>query len=244
MKHGWEGVALSQQLRAYARQSRTELSRSEATLLVRHLELVLEANVRLNLTRIVDPDSALRLHIVDSLSVLPELLSSPEGAYADIGSGAGYPGIPLAVLSGRRTTLVESTKKKAEFLVATTGELGISEHVEVFAGRAEGLARERAGGFAVVTARAVSSLASLVELASPLLTSGGSFVALKGMPDEEEIERGDAAGRFTGMRRETVRRLLLPEEQESRSIIVYVKSSDTDVPLPRGDGKAQKRPLG
>jgi len=219
------------------------LRSQDAALLVRHLQLVIAANERLNLTRIDNPESGIRLHIVDSLVPLPEVDSAPTGTYADLGSGAGYPGIPLGVAAARPTVLVESVGKKAEFLREALKELGLEHQIRVYPGRAEALARQDPGGFSIVTARAVAQLASLVELASPLLMHGGVFVAMKGAPGEEEIAHGDAAGRRVGMQRESVRHLVLPDGDETRTVVRYVKVGEPTVELPRADGRAQHRPL-
>ena len=222
---------------------RIELEPQKIALLVDHLRLVLAANSRLNLTAIGDLDAGLRLHIVDSLAAYPELQAAPAGPYADLGAGAGYPGIPLGVASERPTMLVESVRKKADFLRQTVSELALGSLVGVYPGRAEGLARTQAGGFSVVTARAVAQLASLVELACPLLREGGSFVALKGTPSAAEIAQGDSAAQRLGMRRQSLRTLVLPGGDESRTILSYVKFAEPDIALPRADGRAQHHPL-
>ena len=85
-------------------------------LLNKHLDLVVKANETTNITRIVSWESAQVLHIEDSLSALPEFETAPEGLYGDLGSGAGFPGIPIAIETGRETVLVESVKKKAALL--------------------------------------------------------------------------------------------------------------------------------
>jgi 16S rRNA (guanine527-N7)-methyltransferase len=236
-------AALGAMLERMAESLGIRLRSRDAALLVRHLQLVLAANERLNLTRIDDPERGIRLHIVDSLAPLAEVDSAPRGRYADLGSGAGYPGIPLGVAAGRLAVLVESVGKKAEFLREATRELGLEHQIRVYPGRAEALARQDPGGFSLVTARAVAQLASLVELASPLLMHGGVFVAMKGAPGEEEIAHGDAAGRRVGMQRESVRHLVLPDGDETRTVVRYVKVGEPTVELPRADGRAQHRPL-
>lgn len=89
---------------------------SQRTLLNKHLDLVIEANKKTNLTNITDKKQGQLLHIEDSLVGLPELEEAPSGLYGDLGSGAGYPGLPLSVLSKRQTVLVEAAKRKAECL--------------------------------------------------------------------------------------------------------------------------------
>ncbi len=211
----------------------------QAQQLVRHAHLVLEWNSSRNLTRIVDPDDVCVLHVVDSLAFLPHF-PQLRGRMIDLGSGAGYPGIPLAIL-GHDVTLCESVQKKAAFLEHAVVALGLQTWV--FAGRAEDLARTQPGTFDVVVARAVSSLASLTELAAPLLREGGHLVALKGVPDAAEYERGRAAGASVGMQ-EIARKRYVLQRGEERTAVQYLRQGPVQVRLPRRAGMAQRHPLG
>ena len=208
--------------------------------LERHLHLVAAANSAFNLTAIPAEESV-RLHLLDSVTALPFLTAAPGGQFADLGSGAGFPGIPLAVLSGRHVTLVESVKKKATFLESTISELRLEATVQGV--RAEELADECAGAYSAVTARAVSSLPSLVELAAPLLIEGGVLICLKGAPDETELTRGDLVARRCGMVRVGATRVEVPGVEARRTIVVYRRSGSSAVSLPRRNGMAQRQPL-
>ncbi|NTW29207.1 MAG: 16S rRNA (guanine(527)-N(7))-methyltransferase RsmG [Coriobacteriia bacterium] len=212
-------------------------------LLAQHLALVLEANERLNLTRITTEEEALRLHIVDSLVPMPELTDAPAGMIVDVGTGAGYPGIPLAIISGRQSVLLDSVKKKAAAVQGMVDRLSLSEAVQVVAERAEEHAFKNSGVYAVVVARAVSSLPALVELASPLLSAGGHLIALKGALLEEEIARGQLAGNLVGMAEKSRRTIALPGGGEVRTVIVFEKSTEAKIALPRRSGLAQRAPL-
>jgi len=128
------------------------LAAGKYEVLERHLDMVLSANQCLNLTAIEDRAEARRLHIADSLSAVPELNKAPEGTFVDLGSGAGYPGIPLAVASGRKAILLESRKKRSAFLREIVESLKLS--AEVIALRAEEVAKTRHGEFAAVITRA------------------------------------------------------------------------------------------
>ncbi len=216
------------------------LSSAQAGALSAHLQAVLETNESMNLTSI-HPQDAVRLHVLDSLTAGPALELAPPGPFADIGSGAGFPGIPLAVLSGRPVALVESVKKKAAFLEREATELRLEATVHPI--RAEELAVEMPGGFAAVTARALSSLPSLVELASPLLRLGGLLLCMKGRVDDEELMRGDRVAALCGMRRTSTRRVSVPGAEVERSIVIYEKLSQSQVRLPRRPGMAQRQPL-
>ena len=162
---------------------------------------------------------------------------------ADISSGAGYPGIPLAIFSSKKTILVESVKKKAMFLKSVITELGLSEQVSVIDKRAEEIAGEGELSFSIITSRAVAELPVILELAAPLLAINGILIAYKGQPDEEEIERGNEAASILGMKQEREIRFTLSDEESKRTIIMYRKFAQPSVKLPRRPGMAQKRPL-
>jgi 16S rRNA (guanine527-N7)-methyltransferase len=204
---------------------------------------VLEANKTTNLTRIQDTDSAIRLHAIDSLACLREVLDAPPGRLLDVGSGAGFPGLPLAVVGNREAVLLDSVAKKTRIVQSIVEELGLSGSITCVAERAETHAESHRGEYAVVTARAVSSLAALVELAAPLLAPGGRLVCLKGRPSDQEIAAGETAASVCGMECSSIRVVLLPEGEESRTIVSYTVVDDARVALPRRLGLAQHRPL-
>lgn len=212
----------------------------QIALLSRHLELVYETNAEMNLTAIPE-DQAIPLHLLDCAAALPLLTDAPQGPFVDLGSGAGFPGITLSVLSGRPVHLVESVRKKAAFLERTAGELCLKSTVHPI--RAEELAHEAPASFAAVTARALSALPSLVELAAPLLVMDGRLICLKGSPTAEEIERGDAVAAKCGMRRHAVTGLRVPGIDGQRVAIVYAKTGPARLKLPRRNGMAQRQPL-
>lgn len=220
-----------------------EISESAVRTLLEYLELVLAANATLNLTRITDPEEAIRLHLLDSIAAQPEVDAAPPGALIDLGTGAGFPGVPLAVVTGRRSVLVDSTGKKVRAVGQLLGEVDLQRQIEVRASRVEEIAVQGAGRFAVASARALSSLPSLVELASPLLVDGGRLVALKGVPDEREVEAGRRVGEMVGMSEISSRRIELPGGQERRTVVSYAKTGESSVELPRRVGAAQRAPL-
>jgi 16S rRNA (guanine527-N7)-methyltransferase len=225
---------------AAARGMGLSLDEWQAQALSLHLRSVLETNKLMNLTSI-DEEGAVALHILDSLTALSALGSAPAGAFADLGSGPGYPGIPLAVVSGRGVALVESVKKKAAFLQRVVDDLRLEATVHPV--RAEELAVEMPGCFSAVVARALSALPSIVELASPLLEPGGVLVCMKGALNEDEVSHGDRAGALCGLHRESVSRVVIPGLEVERTIVTYRKSSPAKVRLPRRPGLAQHQPL-
>jgi 16S rRNA (guanine527-N7)-methyltransferase len=169
----------------------------------------------------------------------------PNTEVLDLGAGAGYPGMVLAIVRpDLRVTLLDSTKKKTSFLEECVRELQIVDRTRVLHARAEELALSEPNRCSVVIARAVAPLPSLVELSSPLLRIGGRLVALKGRVDEEELGWGDAAAGECGLRRADLVRYEMRSGGESRSLVEYVKEGEPTRELPRRTGMAQKRPLG
>ena len=206
-----------------------------------YLQAVLQKNQEINLTTIQDFKEGLVLHIEDSLVGLEEVNNAPEGQMIDLGTGGGFPGVPLAVASNREVLLIDSTKKKIDAIMGIVGELHIPR-VKGYAGRIEELAQEKPETFAVATARALSALPSLLELAAPLLVQGGCLVAYKSDKVDEEIERAIALEEKLGMKLVSRRDLVLSDGVTPRSIIVFKKVASPTVKLPRRPGMAQKRP--
>lgn len=211
--------------------------------MLRHLDFVLEANTTVNLTAITQPDDALRLHLIDSLTALPEVSDAPKGRLVDIGTGAGFPGLELGLATGRETLLVDSVRKKTDAIQRFLLQEALDSWISVSALRAEELARQQREQFAVVTARALSSLPSLVELAAPLLGQGGRLVAMKGQLDQAEVDRAHHVAALVGMRFETRRNLVLPLGGEMRELIVFSRCGKPRLAVPRREGLAQRRPL-
>ena len=215
---------------------------SEA-LLEEYLEEILEANNRVNLTTITDVERARILHLEDSLSALPELEASLPGLLGDLGTGGGFPGVPLAIASGRETLLVDSAGKKIQAIQSVIDELQLQDLIHTYNGRIEELSRQEPESFSVVTARALSSLPSLLELASPLLPIGGRLICYKSRTVDEELELVQNSESILGMKFVSKREVVLSDTTLDRTIVVFEKTSAPSVSLPRKTGKAQKRPL-
>lgn len=208
-----------------------------------YVRLLLEANARLNLTRVVEPDAVARLHLLDTLAALPLLPTSLRRA-VDLGSGGGVPGIVLAIaLPGVHWTLVDSVGKKADALRSFVDGLGLA-NVEVVASRAELLGRGPSReSFDLVSARALASLPVLVEYALPLLRVGGTLLAWKGPISADELAAGRAASDVLGGGAPVVRSAGVPSLGDHRFILVE-KLRATDARWPRRPGEPARRPLG
>lgn len=211
-------------------------------LIEEHLRLVISANERVNLTRIDSFDEGMLLHVEDSLAGLAELNKAPDGLYGDLGSGAGYPGIPLAIASGRQSVLIDARKKKMDVMQDIIGELGLSNQISVFAGRAELLARMQSKRYVALTARALSQLPVLLELASPLLEKGGLLICYKANLPDDELNDAKQIRKLVGMSLQSDRGFMLGDGY-TRRLLVFVKTDEPTIKLPRQEGIAQKHPL-
>lgn len=212
-------------------------------LMGQYLDLILEANKTTNLTRITSRDEALVLHIEDSLVGLEEVSEAPEGLYGDLGSGGGFPGVPLALATGRETVLVDSVKKKMAIVQQAVNQLGLGRQITTCSDRIEDLALDRPGSFSVLTARALSRLVALLELSSPLLVKGGRLVCYKAQLSDEEMREARAVEDLLGMRLVSQRETMLSDGETGRTIVVFEKVGKAKLKLPRRIGAAQKTPL-
>jgi 16S rRNA (guanine527-N7)-methyltransferase len=211
--------------------------------LLKHLELVIEKNSKVNLTRITSIDDALLLHVEDSLLGLAELSAAPSGEFFDLGTGAGFPGIPLAIVSGRHGTLDDSSKKKAAAVTEFVRKLQLDGLIHVSDARCEEFAQNHRGAFSVVVTRAVAQLSSLLELSNPLLSVHGHLIAYKAHPTQDELDAAQRVASLLFMRLVSRRVISLCEGKYVRTLLSYEKLAEPDMILPRRNGLAQKRPL-
>ena len=225
-----------------------EVDASVAEKLVNYLELVLKKNEVLNLTAIREWDKALVLHLVDSLTLLIEFDEQPRGQqlkpFLDMGCGAGFPGIPLALVRPeRKGVLCDSVKKKIKAVDGFIEALDLQAQLSTTTERLEVFGTNHRRAFGCVTARAVAPLPVLIEYAAPLLAKHGRLIVSKGVPTEEEFMSGIKAAELCGLEVISQRFLDLPREFGQRTIIVYEKVDEPLVELPRQIGAATKEPL-
>lgn len=218
------------------------INEEQTRIIQEYLKGILEINKSINLTRITDYQQAEILHIEDSLSALPEIEKAPEGLYGDLGTGGGFPGVPLAVVTGRKTILIDSVKKKLTAIECVLNNIDIQD-IGVYGGRIEDLARDMPHAFSVLTARALSSLTSLLELASPLLHKNGHLICLKSHVSDEELSHAKQLQEKLGMKLISQRSFYLSDQETYREILVFQKIHTARIKLPRRVGLAQKNPL-
>jgi 16S rRNA (guanine527-N7)-methyltransferase len=193
-------------------------------------------------TTITDPDTAVDSHVADALVALELEEVRAARRIADLGSGAGFPGLVLAAaLPAAAVSLVESSSKKCAFLARAAEVMGLG-NAEAVAARAEEW-RAGMGRCELVTARAVAPLPVLVEYAAPLLVEGGALVAWKGRRDSGEEADGDAAAAATGLAPAAVRAVRPWDGAEHLHLHLYLKVGSTPNRYPRRAGMASKRPV-
>lgn len=216
-----------------------------------YAEELLQTNRHTNLTRITAPDEVAVKHFVDSLSVLVACPNLPPGArVADIGTGAGFPGLPLAIVRpDLNVALVDALAKRLRFLEGAAQVLGLN-NVSLVHARAEDVGREAAHRerFDLVVARAVAALPTLLEWCAPLVRVGGQFLALKSVNADDELAASANAARVLGVRLVRDLPLSLPLAGDdpvppARRLLLYEKSGPTPARYPRRPGEIKAKPL-
>lgn len=210
-----------------------------------YYRLLVEWNEKMNLTGITEREAVYEKHFYDSLTVSLALDMKGADSLADIGSGAGFPGIPLKIAFPQlRITIIDSLAKRIRFLEEVAAQLQLKD-VTCVHGRAEDIARlpEHRDRYAVVTARAVARLAGLNELCLPFARSDGSFIAMKGSDLTNELEESRFSLQKLNAQLEEVKRLELPIEHSERHLVVIRKNGPTPKAYPRKAGLPLKTPL-
>lgn len=212
----------------------------------RYFELLIEWNGKMNLTAITEPHEVAVKHMIDSLSAWDEQVF-PEGAsIIDVGTGAGFPGLPLKIYRpDLKLTLLDSLNKRVKFLQEVTDALGLSG-VECIHARAEEAARSRLyrERFDAAVSRAVARLPILAEYCLPFVRKGGFFVALKGMQYKEEMQEAMQAVKLLGGGKLQSCPVKLPGLDDVRAVIRIPKLRQTPAVYPRKAGTPEKNPLG
>lgn len=203
--------------------------------------LLEEKNKVMNLTAIRGPEDIARLHFLDCAALLP-LIPTAGRTLADVGSGAGFPGIVLKILSPEtRLTSLDSLGKRIEFQREAAEALGLAD-TELLCARAEELA-DRRESFDIVTSRAVARLSILAELCLPLVKTGGVFAAMKGPAPEEELSEAKRGIALLGGGKVRVERYRIPGTDVIHSAVLIEKLRPTPAKYPRRYAQIKKQPL-
>lgn len=202
-----------------------------------------EYNEKVNLTAITDPDGIALKHFVDSIAPLHFVHVPQNARLADVGSGAGFPSVPMAILrDDLAVTHIDSLNKRLVFLTELCAALGVHAKQVHLRGEEAGRSPEHRDQYDVVTARAVARLNILCEWCLPLVKPGGVLLALKGPEGPEELAQAGTAIRELSAKAQPPIHYTLPDGSE-RSLIVIEKISQTSTKYPRQSGKIAKKPL-
>lgn len=208
-----------------------------------YMNLLIEWNEKMNLTAITDPEEIILKHFIDSITILPEI--EDNSSLVDVGTGAGFPGIPLSIMNPTlKITLVDSLNKRLIFLQEVINQLKI-ENVQIVHARAEefGQNKKYREKFDRSTSRAVANLSTLSEYLIPLIKIGGKTISMKAAEAQEEIDEAKKAIEVLGGTIEKIDEFNLPQSDIGRTVIIIRKSKETPSKYPRKPGTPSKEPI-
>lgn len=231
-----------------------ELSSYALLMCTRHYLKLCEANKTTNLTRITTLHEACILHYLDSLLLLPvwetykhlcesKQTTANDAWGLDMGSGAGFPGIPLSCALTKNFILCDSVNKKVTFLERFVAQYGLAQQIHAIHARLEELPDMEHPVFNLIVARAVSNLGVLIEYATPLLQPHGLLICSKARLQSPEIEQSKRAAHICGLSYVSRETFELPESMGHRELVVFQKTGTARIKLPRKIGDALHKPL-
>lgn len=208
-----------------------------------YMKLLIEWNEKMNLTAITEPEEIIVKHFVDSITILNEIENNSK--IVDVGTGAGFPGIPLSIMNPTlKITLVDSLNKRLIFLREVVNKLNL-KNIEIIHARAEELGQDKKyrESFDYATSRAVAKLVVLSEYLIPLVKKNGKIISMKAGGAQEEIKEAQQAIKVLGGKMEKVEEFMLPETDIERTIVIIKKEEPTPKKYPRKAGAPGKEPI-
>ena len=233
------------ELKVAATEYGLNLTEDQISAFNKYYELLYEWNKKINLTAITEPKDVAIKHMVDSLSCFKADLFKENTSLIDVGTGAGFPGLPLKIFyPSLKLTLLDSLNKRVKFLQLVVDELGLKD-VEVIHARSEEAARNKKyrEKFDLATARAVARLPIICEYCLPFVKDGGTFIALKGRQYEEEATQAQKAIKILGGEIADIMPVKLPEIDDKRAVIYIKKVKSTPKAYPRKAGTPERNPI-
>ena len=208
-----------------------------------YMNLLIEWNKKINLTAIIEPEDIVLKHFIDSLTILPFIDKNKK--IIDIGTGAGFPGIPVSIMRNDvDMTLLDSLNKRINFLNEVIKILNL-KNVNTIHSRIEDLAKNKKyrGTYDIATSRAVANLSTLSEYMIPMIKTRGISICMKGSDIEEEINKSKKAVDILGGKFKKIEKFTLPNSDQKRTIILIEKEKSTPLKYPRKAGTPSKEPL-
>ena len=220
-----------------------EFSNIQIEKFYKYMNLLIERNEKINLTAITEPKEIIIKHFIDSLTVLKDIKG--KNTLVDVGTGAGFPGIPLKIMDEEiKITLLDSLNKRINFLNEVINQLDL-KNIETIHSRVEeaGKNKKYRESFDISTARAVANLATLSEYMLPLVKVGGKSICMKGSEVSEELKNSKKAISILGGEIESIDNFKLPKSDMMRNIVIIKKVKNTPSKYPRKAGTPSKEPI-
>lgn len=236
-------IEFKEKLKERANKISINLNTEQLEKFYQYKELILDWNTKINLTAIKEDEEFLNKHFIDSLTIIKYIEDKNEKTI-DIGTGAGFPGIPIKIVKDNEVVLFDSLNKRLKVLDTIIQELNL-DNVQTLHGRAEETFRnkEYREKYDIATSRAVANLNVLVEYMLPAVKVGGRCICMKAGDIEGELEKAKKAIKLLGGKIEKVEKIILPDTQIERNVIIIKKVVSTPKQYPRKPGTPSKNPI-
>lgn len=231
------------QIKEYAKEIDILLNQEQINQFYLYMQILLEWNEKINLTAITKPEEIILKHFVDSITIAKYLKSNAK--IIDVGTGAGFPGIPIKIIrEDIQVTLLDSLNKRINFLNEIIEKLELVQ-IQTIHNRAEeaGKSKKYRENFDIATSRAVANLSTLAEYLLPFVKQGGQVIAMKGATIEEELEASQKAIKVLGGKIKKIDTFCLPKSDIDRNVIILQKEKTTPAKYPRKPGTPAKEPI-